>query len=175
MGVFENVRIAIRSIKSNFLRALLTLLIIAVGIACLVGILTAIDTLLFSMSDSFNRIGANSFYVLPARQSIQSNKNGKKAKRGREISYQEATKFKDEFDYADAKVSVSVFLGSDYQLSNKLEKTNPTTIMYGIDDFYLEASAFELEVGRNFTYEEVEAGDHKVILGKDLVLSLIHI
>ncbi len=174
MGIVENIKIALTAIRSNFLRALLTLLIIAVGITCLVGILTAIDTILFSMSDSFNRIGANSFYVLPANQGRQNRKNGKEQKRGEPISFEQAYKFKDGYDFADAKVSVSIFLGSSTTLSYQKEKTNPTTIMYGIDENYLEASAFEIETGRNFSVTEVENGDHKVILGKDLIKKLFN-
>ena len=42
MNFIENIKIAIRSVRSNLLRAILTMLIIAVGIGALVGILTAI-------------------------------------------------------------------------------------------------------------------------------------
>jgi len=58
LNLAENIRMALYSLKSNFLRTALTLLIIAVGITCLVGILTAIDSILLTMSDSFNRLGA---------------------------------------------------------------------------------------------------------------------
>jgi len=41
----ENIRIALLSMKSNLLRTVLTVMIIAVGISALVGILTAIDSI----------------------------------------------------------------------------------------------------------------------------------
>ena len=41
MNTKENIRIAIRSVRANLLRAVLTLMIIAFGIMALVGILTA--------------------------------------------------------------------------------------------------------------------------------------
>jgi putative ABC transport system permease protein len=63
MNLRENIRIAMRSIRANWLRSLLTLSIIALGLMSLVGILTAIDGLLQSISNSFNRIGASSFTV----------------------------------------------------------------------------------------------------------------
>ena len=74
----ENIKEALTSIKNNLLRSLLTLLIIAVGITCLVGILTAIDAILFSMSDNFNRMGANTFRIRPADETIKTTKDGKK-------------------------------------------------------------------------------------------------
>jgi putative ABC transport system permease protein len=47
MHYIENILLALGSIRANLLRSLLTLLIIAVGITCLVGILTAIDAICF--------------------------------------------------------------------------------------------------------------------------------
>ncbi len=41
----ENVRIALKSIRTNLLRTILTIFIIAFGIMALVGILTAIDSI----------------------------------------------------------------------------------------------------------------------------------
>ena len=169
MGIAENIKIALSSIRSNIVRALLTLLIIAVGITCLVGILTAIDTILFSMSDSFNRIGANSFYIYPSSRQLKSTKGGKKVKRGDPISFDQALKFKDNFEFSAADVSVNIWLGSDYVLSYKDEETDPRVIMYGVDENYLGVSSFDLEVGRNFTKEEAMSGDHKIIIAKDFV------
>ena len=49
----ENFRISIESIKSNLLRSVLTILVIAIGIMALVGILTAIDALKNSINSEF--------------------------------------------------------------------------------------------------------------------------
>lgn len=43
MNLLENIKEAIRSVRSNLLRTILTGLIIAIGITSLVGMLTAID------------------------------------------------------------------------------------------------------------------------------------
>jgi len=43
MNLIENIREGFRSINANLLRSVLTALIVAIGIASLVGILTAID------------------------------------------------------------------------------------------------------------------------------------
>ena len=77
MNYLENIFLALGSIKANLLRSMLTLLIIAIGITCLVGILTAIDSILFSMSDNFNRLGANSFNIRPLSETLRSNNRGR--------------------------------------------------------------------------------------------------
>ncbi len=47
MDLSENVRLALRAIRGNLLRAILTLLVISFGIMALVGILTAIDSAIY--------------------------------------------------------------------------------------------------------------------------------
>jgi putative ABC transport system permease protein len=166
MNFSENIKIALRSIKSNLLRAVLTLLIIAVGITCLVGILTAIDTVLLSMSDSFSRMGANSFYISPSRG---SNNNGKTIKPGDPIVFRQAMDFKENFDFPGTKIAVNTFCKWNSSLKYKDEKTNPNIRLIGIDENYLSASAYELEVGRNFSKTEIENGTHQIIIGNELV------
>ena len=166
MNVLENIKVAISSIKTNFLRSLLTLLIIAVGITCLVGILTAIDTILYSMSDSFNRMGANSFYISPSRSNTS---DGKDIKRGAPITFRQAMNFKEAYEFGGANVSVNTFCKWNSTIKNGSEKTNPNVRLIGIDDNYLSASAYDLEAGRNFSPNEIETGAHKIIVGNEIV------
>ena len=169
MNILENIKVALRSIKSNFLRALLTLLIIAVGITCLVGILTAIDTLLFSLSDGFNRMGANSMYIYPSRNTIQTRNGGRETKRGAPISFRQAQEFKELFDFSGARVSINTFCKWNSVVRFKDEKTNPNIRLIGVDENYMSVSAYTIETGRNFSRAEVESGSHKIILGRELV------
>ncbi len=166
MNITENIKVALRSIKSNFLRALLTLLIIAIGITCLVGILTAIDTVLLSMSDSFSRMGANSFNVYPSRENTR---DGKETKRGEPITFRQAMEFKDSYDYSGAKVSINTFCKWNSTIKYGAEKTNPNVRVIGIDNNYLNASAYELEFGRNFSVNEIETGAHKIIVASEII------
>lgn len=169
MNFWENIKVALESIRSNFLRSLLTLLIIAVGITCLVGILTAIDTILFSMSDSFNRLGANSFSIYPKNENFRSNNQGKAQKRAEPISFDQALKFKKKFSEAGALTSVNTYCGRSSEISFASKKTNPTVRLVGIDENYLSVSAYDIEEGRNFSINEVNNGSHKIIIGSDIV------
>lgn len=169
MNILENIKVALASIKSNFLRALLTLLIIAVGIACLVGMLTAIDTLLFSMSDSFNRMGANSMYIRPSRTTVHGRNGNRTTKRGEPINFRQAMAFKEGFDFPGAKVSINTFCQWNSVIKYADKKTNPNVRLVGIDENYLSASSYNLEEGRNFAPTEVQDGNHKIIIGYELV------
>ena len=77
MNLAETIRQALSAVRSNMLRSVLTLLIIAFGITALVGILTAIDSAIFSLSDNFSRLGANSFSIQPSGQGIKGNRGGR--------------------------------------------------------------------------------------------------
>ena len=58
-----NIKIAIKSIKTNLLRTILTIFIIAIGITALVGIQTAIESIKSSINDNFTSMGANTFNI----------------------------------------------------------------------------------------------------------------
>jgi putative ABC transport system permease protein len=57
----ENIRIALGSIKTQLLRTILTVLIIAIGITALVGILTVVSALENRISKDFASMGSNTF------------------------------------------------------------------------------------------------------------------
>lgn len=59
--ILENIKIAVRSIRSHLLRTILTMLIIAFGIMALVGILTAIDSIKYYLNSNFAMMGSNTF------------------------------------------------------------------------------------------------------------------
>ena len=161
----ETLKEAYYSIKSNLLRSVLTLLIIGIGITCLVGILTAIDAILFSMRDNFTRLGANSIAIRPAEQSITTVKSGRKSKRSENITYKQAVAFKDRFKRSGANVALDTWCKGNVEIKLGEKKTNPTFQIRGIDENYIIASAFELEKGRNFGINET----NKVIIGSELV------
>ncbi|MBK8622822.1 MAG: ABC transporter permease [Saprospiraceae bacterium] len=171
MDFSENIKLAVGSIKSNFLRSFLTLLIIAVGIACLVGILTAIDSILFSMSDNFNRLGANSFSVRPASETIRT--MGRRSEKVSDpISFEQAYDFKQFFQEKGYIVSTDTRCVSNAVVRYGEKKTNPTTKVNGIDENYLSTTAFEIQFGRNFTQNETYSNSYKAVLGSEIAEEL---
>lgn len=171
MLLFENVRMALSSIKANLTRATLTLMIIAVGIICLVGILTAIDSLIFSLSDNFSSLGANSFSISPSGEAMQSRREGVIEKRGEEITFQQAMDFKEKLR-VDGRVTVHFNGTGRAALKFENEKTNPTISVVGVDENYLAVNGYDIEFGRGFTNLEIQNGAPRVILGTELVQTL---
>ena len=168
MLLVENFKMALSSIRANLTRATLTLMIIAVGIICLVCILTAIDTLIFSLSDNFSSLGANSFGISPKWGDFQTRQNGRTKKRGEEISFQQAMEFKEKF-VIDGSISVSFYGTSRAALKFENAKTNPTVSVLGVDENYLDVKGYDIEFGRWFTNLEIQNGSPKAIIGTDIV------
>ncbi len=168
MDIREIISLAFRSVRSNWLRAILTLMIIAFGIMALVGILTAIDSAIYSLNDNLSSLGANTFNINPRGDGISGNRDGRKVKRGEPINFRQAVDFKERFDFA-ANTSVSLFCTSNAVLKYANEETNPNVLMFGVDENYLEAKGYELENGRNFTIHETQNGGYKVIIGTEIV------
>jgi putative ABC transport system permease protein len=167
----ENISIAIDSIKANRLRAVITMLIIGIGIMALVGILSAIDAIKNGINNNFTNMGANTFTIRNADINIRVGRRGKKAKAYRAVTYNEAMRFKNEFDYP-ALTSVSTLASFSARLKFEDKKTNPNIQVFGGDENYLVTAGYELEKGRNFNASEILGSTHIAIIGKDVEKAL---
>ncbi|MGA2406566.1 MAG: ABC transporter permease [Bacteroidales bacterium] len=167
----ENLKISFRAIKSNRVRAILTICIIAIGIMALVGILTAIDAIKSSLTNQFTMMGANSFTISSRGMNIQIGNNRNRVKNFSRISFREAEDFKNRFNEA-AWVSVSFYASSIATVKYGSEKTNPNVSLSGVDENQLTVSGYEIESGRNFSADEVQQIRHYVLIGADIVKNL---
>lgn len=160
----ENLRIAFNSIRSNLLRSILTVFIIAFGIMALVGILTAIDSIKGSINNQFRSMGANTFSIVNRDNRVHV---GGRVERFTNIEYRDAMKFKEEFDFP-ALVSISTSASDMATVKYKSKKTNPNIPVVGSDENYLLTSGYEINQGRNFSVNDVISNAHVVIIGSGL-------
>ncbi|MEY3367129.1 MAG: hypothetical protein RI973_284 [Bacteroidota bacterium] len=173
MNYAETFRQALKSVRSNKLRAFLTLFIIAIGITALVGILTAIDSAVYSLNDNFSGLGANSFTIEPKGVEISGSHGGRRQKIGEPITYDQAMDFKDRFSLP-ANVSASTVCTGRAVIKHGKEDTNPTVSVVAIDENYLDSKGFEITAGRSFTNHEVLNGGNRAIIGADIVKTLFN-
>lgn len=171
MSLLEIINLAIQSVRSNLLRAILTLMIIAFGIMALVGILAAIDSAIYSLSDNFSRLGANSFKLEPVGGGSRGHGPGRRQKRGENITFQQAMDFKERYSFP-AVTAVSVHCTGIAEIKRGQKKTNPNIRVTGIDENHIDLKAYDMEEGRNFTSIEVHAGSNKAVIGMDIVKEL---
>jgi putative ABC transport system permease protein len=164
----ENLKISFRAIRSNKVRAILTICIIAFGIMALVGILTAIDAIKSSLTNQFTMMGANSFTISSRGMNIQIGNDKYRAKNYSRISYREAEEFKSRFTEA-AWVSISFNASSLATVKYNLEETDPNVRLLGVDENHLTVAGYEIETGRNFSANEIQLNRHIVLIGSDIV------
>ncbi len=134
----------------------------------LVGMLTAIDVLEQNIHTSFQFLGSNTFV-------IQNKKNtGGRPRRvnrreapNREISFEEAKAFKERYSFP-SQVSISGFATATGIIQYGKEKTQPNIPVSGGDENYLATGGFEIEKGRNFSFDELQSGADVVIIGEDI-------
>jgi len=124
LNTLENIKIALGNVRSNLLRTVITLLIIALGITALVGILTAIDTMIYSMNDNFSNMEANSFRIMPKRDGVRGKRRGRQPKAGEVITFKQAMDFKDKFEFP-SRVAVYCYGTGAATVKYSQEKTNP--------------------------------------------------
>lgn len=171
MPFSEILSMAFQNIRANMLRAVLTLLIIAFGIMALVGILTAIDAIAYSLNDNLSGLGANSFSIERKWGDVGSSRKGRRQKAGEPIKYRQAEEFKERFAFP-AKVSISLWATNLASVKFGEEKTNPNVSFVGVDENYFDVKGLDIEFGRPFSQGEVEDGQSKVVIGREIVKNL---
>ena len=161
----ENLRIALKSIRTNLLRTILTVMIIAFGIMALVGILTAIDSIKFSLTESFSLMGANTFTIESRSMRVQIGNQSYRRKNHEFISHKQAQEFKELYELP-AHVSVWTRASGTAVVKYKSYKSNPNTTVLGVDEDYIHTAGYEIEQGRNFTEGEIAANANIVLVGE---------
>ena len=168
----ENLLISFDSVKTNKLRTILTMAIIAIGIMALVGIFTAIDAIKANITQSFGALGANSFQLV-SRQ-LMSMGGGGRIQRSRNpkfITYEQAFEFKQRFSIP-ASISMSVNVSGNAIIKAGSLKTNPNVRLRGIDENYLRNSVLNLSYGRGFSQSEIDNGRYVAIIGEGVMATL---
>lgn len=173
-GLFrENVRIALGSIKTQLLRTILTVLIIAIGITALVGILTVVSALENTISKDFASMGSNTFTINQYDNLTRTDGNGEMKKINPIISYPEAKAFKDNFKYPFTNTSISFTATANAEIKYEDDKTDPEASVVGVDDYFIPNSGLEVVKGRNFTPFDIENNNAVCVLGSDFEKDLL--
>lgn len=168
----ENIRVSLESIRSHLLRSILTVTIISFGIMALVGILTSIDAIKYFLNENFTMMGSNTFSIRNREMRMQVGDRSNNPKIYEPVSFDQAMRFKEEFEFPSALVSVQAFATHTATLKYKSEKTNPMVPVLGADENYIATSGLEIEKGRNFTRHEVYYGAHTAIIGSEIAKDL---
>jgi putative ABC transport system permease protein len=163
----ENIRIALGSIRTQLLRTILTVMIIAIGITALVGILTVVAALENTLSSDFASMGANTFNINQYESNSRRRGGGEREIINPIISYPEAVAFKNKYNYPLTETSLSFTATSTAEVKYEALKTDPEIKVLGVDEYFLTNSGLETNSGRNFTNFDISNNTYTCVVGSD--------
>lgn len=170
IGLFkENVKIALGSIRTQLLRTVLTVIIIAIGITALVGILTVVTAIEYNLNSSFASMGSNTFNINQYEFQNRRRGGGEVEKINPIITYTEAKTFKEKYNYPLTQTSLSFVATSAAEVKFENQKTDPEITVLGIDEYFLSNSGLEITQGRSFNTFDISNNIYACIVGSDFV------
>ncbi|MCE2733174.1 MAG: ABC transporter permease [Cyclobacteriaceae bacterium] len=163
MNLVENIKEGLRSIKANMLRSVLTSCIVAIGITSLVGILTAIDGIEYSVNTSLSSLGVNTFDITSKRNRGSSNQ-GIAEKKYPQLTFTQVNRFAEQFK-TEAVISLSADVTGVAEVKYLSNKTNPNVRLKGVNTEFFGLKGVEIEKGRNFSKVEMDYGTQVAVIG----------
>lgn len=168
IGVFrENIKIALGSIRTQLLRTILTIVIIAIGITALVGILTVVTAIDYNLTSSFASMGSNTFNINQYKNTLRGDGGNEIEKINPIITYTEAKAFKEKYSFPATQTSLSFTATANAEVKFENQKTDPEISVLGVDEYYLTNSGLEVTQGRNFTVFDISNNVYSCIVGSD--------
>jgi putative ABC transport system permease protein len=167
MNLLENIKEGLRSVQANLLRSVLTALIVAIGIMALVGILTAIDGIEFSVSESLSTLGVNTFDIY-TRKNRGGMRGGVKEQAFSALQLKEAQQFINRYTFP-ATISLSATLTGVAEAKHLSKKSNPNVLVVGVNGEYAAIKGLNVDKGRNFSTVEIQYGSKVAVIGKKIM------
>jgi putative ABC transport system permease protein len=169
MQIGESVRMALGSIRTNKLRAGLTLLSISIGIFAIVGVAAAVSALNATLDDQLESLGRNTFYI-QREPAFDFGDNWRRYRNRQPISLRQGLELKRRLTSATS-VGLTNFTGG-VVIRAGTEKTDPDVTIYGTDETFITNFDYDLEAGRAIDPQDVQFGSDVVILGADVATEL---
>jgi putative ABC transport system permease protein len=168
MNLKESVISAFISIRSNKLRASLTLLGIVIGVFSIIGVMTLLDALQKGIDSGLSQLGTNTFQVqkMPALH-IGGPGSFRKYRMRKDITMEQGFRLKE-------LATIPKYVGLEDWTSGKIVKyeeyqTNPNISVSGVTTEFLLANSYQLGDGRFFTEQDILTDRKIAVLGMEVV------
>lgn len=168
MNLKESAISALTSIRSNKLRASLTLLGIIIGVFSIIGVMTLLDALQKGIDSGLSQLGTNTFQVqkFPA-MFVGGPGRFRKYEKRKDISLDQAFRLKE-------LATMPKFVGLEDWTGGKVVKydkyqTNPNIQLGGVTEVFLQANAYTLGEGRFFTEQDIQTDKKIAVIGMEVV------
>ncbi|MBS1748493.1 MAG: ABC transporter permease [Bacteroidetes bacterium] len=157
-------RLAWQELKSNKLRTFLSLFGVTIGIFCIIGVLTTVDSLERNIKDGINALGSNTIYI--DKWDYSQGGNGdypwwRYVKRP-EPKYEEMRLIRAKTDGIE-KIAFTLNVGNQNAVYEKdmIQNVN----LYGVTEDFNSIQPFEIEYGRYLSQSDMERGTATAVIG----------
>jgi putative ABC transport system permease protein len=168
MNLKESIISAITSIRSNKLRASLTLLGIIIGVFSIIGVMTLLDALQKGIDSGLSQLGSNTFQVqkFPALFAGGPGK-WRKYENRKDITLEQAFRLKElatEYKY----IGLEDWAGGKTVKYDKYQ-TNPNISIAGVTSEFLPTNSYTLDGGRFFNDQDIMTTRMICVIGTDVI------
>lgn len=151
MNLFENIKLALASLKSNKMRAVLTMLGIIIGISSIIMITTLGNIMQKSITDTINSQGGSNlvgFQLSTKKDSVRDYITD-----GDWITEEMIANVEERF--ADSIKAVSIFTGTDSG-KTRFRHEDLDLVIYSVNPGYIYNNSYEMVAGRYISNKDVE-------------------
>jgi putative ABC transport system permease protein len=167
MSALESLRIAMRALRANKLRSVLTVLGIVVGVGAVVCMVSVGAGAQAEVSEKIRTLGANLLLVLPGAK----NSGGARLESGTQPTLTEEDAASIRRELVDVQVAAPLLSRSMPLVATN---RNWVTVVAGINADYLVAREWQIASGRSFTSDEITSGTKVAIVGSVIVEELFN-
>jgi putative ABC transport system permease protein len=165
VSLSENIRLALRALAANKLRAALTMLGIVIGVGAVITLLSVGRGVEASVSDSFQTIGTNLLFVLPGSpgEARQSNPNPQ------DLTNNDAEALLDPLRAPDV-----IAIAPEYDIFGLVEfgRADTSTNVWGVTPNFLAVREYAMAEGEFFTAADLVSRSRVAVLGPTVVENL---
>ncbi len=164
MSFFDTVRIALRALLKNKMRAVLTIIGVVIGIAAVTTIVSIGQGASQLVSGEFEALGTNVVLVFPG----QSKRGGVRQSDAPTLTADDALAIGTE---CPSVLAASAIVGTAGQVIYGNENWNPKQ-MHGVGADYLTVRNWDLEVGGFFSNDDIDSNAKVCVIGQTLIPKL---
>ncbi len=171
MQIQESINMALFSIRSNKLRAALTLLGIAVGVFSIIGVMTAMGVLQNAIESGISELGANTFQIQKYPIMMGGGPRVRDRFRNRrDITIEEGEEF-------ISRMTNARYIGLETWAGGKViqfgsQRTNPNVGIAGESPDGFATNSWNIQDGRAFNKQENEMAKNVCVLGDGVIKKL---
>lgn len=171
MHFTETIRTAFITLRSNRLRATLTVLSVAIGVFSIIAVMTSLGALQNSIESGLSQLGANTFQV----QKYPNNQGGgpdwrERFRNRKDLTYEQGLLVLERTTLARSVGLESWSFGVDVQWRNV--RTDPNVSVAGETPDGLPTNQWVVERGRGLSQSDIDQTRNVVVLGAELARAL---